>query len=366
VVRKWIVAAAVVVGAFAVASCSSPGSPSNRSSASTSASSGQGATCEKYLSVSQAEQFTGATSFHVSAQTGFDWSDFPSRPTAQCTYNDVGGIGGSVVPDLTKSPVLWLWLKQSDASQVYSALASGWPYYRSYAQCFVPLAGLGQRATTCYGQVIVQVSSDYTFSISSGSNSSNTSMAMAKMIAQEISPEGSGGSPVVNASGRATGTPTSSVGNSGTTGNASSGNAPTPTVPPTIPPTTTTNPPTTTTTVPLTSAQQSFANAVISQLPSYVSSTSPPLTASAIANVGSEICTAFSIGSSQYVSGGGGPAQDADSFVYQAMLPELVNGAIEGGSGSVAVPPISGDGGTLINLAIQGLCPQYSDGIPSG
>ena len=130
---------------------------------------------------------------------------------------------------------------------------------------------------------------------------------------------------------------------------------------------TTTTPTTTTTTVPLTSAQQAFANAVTSQLPLYVSSTNPPLTPSAIANVGSEICTAFSIGASQYVSGGGGPPQDADSFVYQAMLPELANGAIEGPNGGVAVPPISGGGtDTLINLAIQNLCSQYSDGIPSG
>ncbi len=146
-------------------------------------------------------------------------------------------------------------------------------------------------------------------------------------------------------------------GNSGSTGSGTTGNTATTTTPPT----------TTTTTVPLTSAQQAFANAVTSQLPLYVSSTNPPLTPSAIANVGSEICTAFSIGASQYVSGGGGPPQDADSFVYQAMLPELANGAIEGGSGSVAVPPISGGGtDTLINLAIQNLCSQYSDGIPSG
>ena len=39
-------------------------------------SSGQVATCEQHLSVSQAKQYTGATSFHVGAQTGFDWSDF--------------------------------------------------------------------------------------------------------------------------------------------------------------------------------------------------------------------------------------------------------------------------------------------------
>ncbi len=120
---------------------------------------------------------------------------------------------------------------------------------------------------------------------------------------------------------------------------------------------TTTTPTTTTTTVPLTSAQQAFANAVTSQLPLYVSSTNPPLTPSAIANVGSEICTAFSIGASR----------NTDSFVYQAMLPELANGAIEGPNGGVAVPPISGGGtDTLINLAIQNMCPQYSDGIPSG
>lgn len=150
---------------------------------------------------------------------------------------------------------------------------------------------------------------------------------------------------------------TSNSGNSGSIGSTgNTGNT-----------TTTTRPTTTTTTVPLTSAQQAFANAVINQLPLYVNSTSPPLVAGAIANVGSEICTAFSIGASQYVSGGGGPPQDADSFVYQAMLPELANGAIEGGSGSVAVPRISGGGtDTLINLAIQNLCSQYSDGIPSG
>ena len=150
---------------------------------------------------------------------------------------------------------------------------------------------------------------------------------------------------------------TGASGDSGTGGTGNTGNTATTTTPPT----------TTTTTVPLTSAQQAFANAVTSQLPLYVSSTNPPLTPSAIANVGSEICTAFSIGASQYASGGGGPAQDADSFVYQAMLPELANGAIEGGNGTVAVPRISGGGtDTLINLAIQNLCSQYSDGIPSG
>ena len=143
---------------------------------------------------------------------------------------------------------------------------------------------------------------------------------------------------------------------SGNTGSGNTGNT-----------ATTTTPPTTTTTVPLTSPQQAFANAVISQLPLYAVSAKPPLTPSAIANVGSEICTAFSIEAPKYVSSGGGPPQDADSFVYQSMLPELANGAIEGPSGGVAVPPISGGGmDTLINLAIQNLFSQYSDGIPSG
>lgn len=211
--RKWIVAAAVIVGAFGLASCSSPGSPSNRSLASTSASSGQVATCEQYLSVSQAKQYTGATSFHVSTQTGFDWSDFPSPPKAQCIYNDVGGIGGNVVPDLTKSPILWLWLNQSDASQVYKSLASGYPYYR---YPYSPIAGIGQRASTNEGTVVVQVSSDDTFSVSSGSNLPYTSMAMAKMIAAEISGTGGTGN---------TGAPTTTTTSPPMTTTTNSGNS---------------------------------------------------------------------------------------------------------------------------------------------
>jgi hypothetical protein len=224
VVRKWIVAGAVIVGAFGLAGCSSPGSPSNRSSASTSASSGQVATCEKYLSVSQAEQYTGATSFHVSAQTGFDWSDFPSRPTAQCIYNDVGGIGGSVVPDLSKSPVLWLWLNQSDASQVYKSLASGYPYYR---YTYSPLADVGRRASTFEGSVIVQVSSNDTIYVGLGQNSLSTSTAIAKMIAQEILPASSGGSPTTTTPIP----PTTTTSTTTSSGNGGGGNSNT-TVPP--------------------------------------------------------------------------------------------------------------------------------------
>ena len=253
------------LAALLLASCSSNGSPSsNKASgsfgsrtqgsssygnrANTSGSATQVATCEQYLSVPQAKDYTGATSFDVNAQTGPDWSwsDFPSRPTAQCIYNADESAKTGGIPILAKSPVLWLWLNQSEASQVYSALASDYPYH---SHPYSPIAGIGQRASTNEGTVVVQVSSDDTFSIASGSNSPSTSMAMAKMIAQEISPEGSGGSPAVKATGGA-GTQPSSVGNSGTTENASSGNAPTTTVPPT------TNPPTTTTTISLQAAYQ--------------------------------------------------------------------------------------------------------------
>jgi hypothetical protein len=134
--------------------------------------------------------------------------------------------------------------------------------------------------------------------------------------------------------------------------------------------TTTTTPPTTTTTtttVPLTSAQQAFANAVINQLPLVVISTQPPLTQSAIVKLGSEICSAFSIGVPNYVSSGGGPSQGAASFVYQEMLPELANGAIPGPNGVIGVPSLHGAAnGSLMNLAIQDLCPQYASGIPAG